>query len=46
MCALHCVRREVTEGLETLERLEQVETKKEGIFVMPLQRISIRSTYM
>ncbi|GAB4817063.1 hypothetical protein N2152v2_004109 [Parachlorella kessleri] len=37
---------EVTEGLETLERLEEVETRKEGIFVMPLQRISIRSTYM
>ncbi len=43
---MHTVCREVTEGLETLTRLEQVETRKEGIFVMPLKRITIQSTYM
>ena len=36
---------EVTAGLEMLEKVEQVETKKEGIFVMPLKRIQIDSTY-
>ncbi len=36
---------EVTAGLEVLDKIEQVETKKEGIFVMPLQRIQIDSSY-
>ena len=38
-------RSEVTKGLETLARLEQVETVREGIFVMPKERITILSTY-
>lgn len=37
---------EVTFGLDTLSKLETLETRKEGIFVMPLNRIEIRSTYM
>jgi cyclophilin family peptidyl-prolyl cis-trans isomerase len=37
---------EVTEGLEVLEALEALPTRKEGIFVMPLQRIAILSTYV
>lgn len=37
--------REVTDGLDTLAKLEGVATKKEGIFVMPKNRISILSTY-
>jgi hypothetical protein len=30
----------VTNGWELLQRLEQVETKREGIFVMPKERIT------
>jgi cyclophilin family peptidyl-prolyl cis-trans isomerase len=37
---------EVTEGLEVLEALEALPTRREGIFVMPLQRIAILSTYV
>ena len=37
---------EVVEGLETLRSMEAVETKREGIFVMPVERITIHSTYM
>lgn len=37
---------EVVEGLETLRSMEGVETKREGIFVMPVERITIHSTYM
>ncbi|KAI7844355.1 hypothetical protein COHA_002153 [Chlorella ohadii] len=36
----------VTQGLDTLAKLEELPTRKEGIFVMPLDRISILSTYM
>lgn len=36
---------EVVEGLETLASMEEVETTKEGIFVMPKERITIHSTY-
>ena len=36
---------EVTKGLETLARFEQLETVREGIFVMPKERITILSTY-
>jgi cyclophilin family peptidyl-prolyl cis-trans isomerase len=36
---------EVTYGIETLDRLEGLETRTEGIFVMPLKRITIQSTY-
>ena len=39
------IRREVTKGLEVLTAMEQVETRKEGIFVMPKDRITILSTY-
>jgi cyclophilin family peptidyl-prolyl cis-trans isomerase len=37
---------EVTKGIEALASMEKVETKRDGIFVMPLERITIRSTYM
>jgi predicted RecA/RadA family phage recombinase len=37
---------EVTAGLETLGALEGLETRREGIFVMPKERISILSTYV
>ena len=37
---------EVTRGLSTLASMEQVETRREGIFVMPVKRITILSTYM
>lgn len=36
----------MTQGFETLAKLEELPTRKEGIFVMPLDRISILSTYM
>jgi len=36
---------EVTKGFETLTALEGVETTREGIFVMPKDRITILSTY-
>lgn len=36
---------EVTAGLEVLDKVEQVETRTEGIFVMPTQRIQIDSSY-
>lgn len=35
----------VTKGDEVLSKLEELPTRKEGIFVMPLQRITIMSTY-
>ena len=35
----------MTKGLETLDRFERVETVREGIFVMPKERITILSTY-
>ena len=35
----------VTAGEETLTKMEQVETRREGIFVMPKERISVLSTY-
>lgn len=37
---------EVTKGFDTLTKLEEVETKKEGIFVMPKDRITILSSYV
>ena len=37
---------EVTKGLETLRSMEAVETTRDGIFVMPVERITIHSTYM
>ena len=43
-CMFLC--REVTDGLDTLSLLEEVETTKEGIFVMPKERITISSTYV
>ena len=36
---------EVTHGIETLRAMEEVETTREGIFVMPVERITIHSTY-
>ena len=38
--------REVTNGWDTLTNLEKVDTVKEGIFVMPKERITISSTYV
>jgi hypothetical protein len=38
--------REVTRGLETLDVFEQQPTKTEGIFVMPLEPITIHSSYV
>lgn len=35
----------VTKGYETLARLEELPTKQEGIFVMPVERINILSSY-
>jgi hypothetical protein len=35
----------VTKGFETLRKLETLPTRKEGIFVMPLERITILATY-
>ncbi|CAM6088783.1 unnamed protein product [Calypogeia fissa] len=35
----------VTKGDETLARLEDLETRREGIFVMPMERINILSSY-
>jgi cyclophilin family peptidyl-prolyl cis-trans isomerase len=37
---------ELIEGFEVLKKLEQLETKREGIFVMPKERIEILSTYV
>ena len=36
---------EVTDGEETLRRMEEVETRRDGIFVMPKERIEILATY-
>jgi hypothetical protein len=44
-----CAYREVTKGFEaqgTLSKFEAVETTKDGIFVMPKERITIHSTYV
>ncbi|KXZ49401.1 hypothetical protein GPECTOR_21g627 [Gonium pectorale] len=35
----------VTDGMETLRKLEELPTRREGIFVMPLKRITILATY-
>lgn len=35
----------VTKGDDTLRRLEELPTRREGIFVMPIERIGILSTY-
>ncbi|XP_074560544.1 peptidyl-prolyl cis-trans isomerase CYP23 [Curcuma longa] len=35
----------LTRGDETLRRLEELPTRREGIFVMPVERITILSTY-
>ncbi|XP_047317512.1 peptidyl-prolyl cis-trans isomerase CYP23-like [Impatiens glandulifera] len=35
----------LTKGDETLRKLEDVPTRREGIFVMPVERITIHSTY-
>ncbi|MED6147855.1 cytochrome P450 monooxygenase 23 [Stylosanthes scabra] len=35
----------VTKGDDTLKKLEQLPTRKEGIFVMPTERITILSSY-
>ncbi|RZR78129.1 hypothetical protein BHM03_00003378, partial [Ensete ventricosum] len=35
----------VTKGDDTLRKLEELPTRREGIFVMPTERITIFSTY-
>ena len=35
----------ITKGMETLHKMEALPTKREGIFVMPLNRITILSTF-
>jgi len=35
----------VTAGMDVLHKLEGLETRKEGIFVMPKERVTIHSTY-
>lgn len=35
----------VTKGDDTLKKLEELPTRREGIFVMPTERITIHSTY-
>ncbi|OVA13330.1 Cyclophilin-like peptidyl-prolyl cis-trans isomerase domain [Macleaya cordata] len=35
----------VTKGDETLRKLEELPTRREGIFVMPMERITILSSY-
>ncbi|KMZ56800.1 putative Peptidyl-prolyl cis-trans isomerase [Zostera marina] len=35
----------LTKGDDTIRKLEQLPTRKEGIFVMPTERITIHSTY-
>mmetsp|Transcript_38702 Transcript_38702/g.98967 ORF Transcript_38702/g.98967 Transcript_38702/m.98967 type:complete len:258 (-) Transcript_38702:154-927(-) len=37
---------QVTKGLEVLDKMESVETTRDGIFVMPKERITIFSTYV
>ncbi|KAK9788704.1 hypothetical protein WJX73_001257 [Symbiochloris irregularis] len=37
---------EVTDGLPTLAKFEEMPTTKSGIFVMPAQRVEIRSSYV
>lgn len=37
---------EIVSGFDVLESIQQVETFKEGIFVMPKKRITIHSTYL
>eukprot|EP00193_Tetraselmis_chui_P016513 CAMPEP_0177780924 /NCGR_PEP_ID=MMETSP0491_2-20121128/17527_1 /TAXON_ID=63592 /ORGANISM="Tetraselmis chuii, Strain PLY429" /LENGTH=275 /DNA_ID=CAMNT_0019300857 /DNA_START=90 /DNA_END=918 /DNA_ORIENTATION=- len=37
---------QVTQGLEVLDKMQLVETKREGIFVMPKERITIFSSYV
>lgn len=36
----------MTKGLEVLDKMESVETTRDGIFVMPKERITIFSTYV
>ena len=38
--------RHVTEGMDVMHAMEAVETRKEGIFVMPKERITIFSTFV
>ncbi|EFJ45128.1 hypothetical protein VOLCADRAFT_64009 [Volvox carteri f. nagariensis] len=35
----------VTEGMESLRRMEELPTRREGIFVMPVKRVTILATY-
>ena len=39
-------RRKVLSGMESMTQMQQVETHKEGIFVMPKERITILSSFV
>ncbi|KAK6922041.1 Cyclophilin-type peptidyl-prolyl cis-trans isomerase domain, partial [Dillenia turbinata] len=39
------MRYSMTKGDETLKRLEELPTRREGIFIMPIERITILSSY-
>jgi hypothetical protein len=43
-CGCWC--REVVDGIEALAKMEEVETTKSGIFVMPKERVQIHSSYV
>lgn len=43
--ALALPRSKITRGMEVLHSLESLPTKREGIFVMPLERITIVNSY-
>lgn len=42
----YCVFGKLTAGWDVLTKMEEVETRREGIFVMPKERIDISSTYV
>ena len=42
----HLWRRKVVAGMDTVFKLDKLPTKTEGIFVMPLERITIHSTFL
>lgn len=37
---------QVLRGMEHIHKMEKLPTKKEGIFVMPLERVTIHSTFV
>lgn len=43
---LPSVCRKVVEGMDTVFKLDKLPTKTEGMFVMPMDRITIHSTFL